>query len=260
MSLWDDLLTALPDGEVLQVRIGLHWTAVVVDLEGEQRCGLASTLSGEHNHHSEPDVPEAGYLEDLPGLKLAALARSAQPTLVSVGMATINALLPHQPKTWLEQNAEELIARHGAGKRVVLVGHFPFVSRLRRRVGELIVLENRPQAGDLPASAALEIIPSADVVAVTAMTLLNHTLEGILALCKSQTPVIVLGPSTPLSPVLFDYGVKWLCGSLVTNIEPVLQAVGQGANFRQVHRAGVRLVCIARPGFTQGNAKTGLTQ
>jgi len=56
----------------------------------------------------------------------------------------------------------------------------------------------------------------------------------------------VLGPSTPLSPVLFDYGVDLLCGSIVTDIEPVLRAVRQGANFRQVHKAGVQLICMAR--------------
>lgn len=250
MSLWDDLLITLPDGDVLQVQIGLHWTAVVVELEGKRACGLSSTLSALHEHHGEPDVPEAGHLEDLPVSELAAFVRSIKSSMVSVGMATINALLPHQPKAWVDQNAEELIARHGAGKRVALVGHFPFVSRLRTQVGELIVLENNPNAGDLPASAALDIIPSADVVAITGMTLLNHTFEDILALCKSRAQVIVLGPSTPLSPILFDYGVKWLCGSVVTDIDPVIRAVGQGANFRQVHRAGVRLVCMSRGGFT----------
>jgi len=250
MSLWDDLLITLPDGDVLQVQIGLHWTAVVVELEGKRACGLSSTLSAVHDHHGEPDVPKAGHLEDLPVSELAAFVRSIKSSMVSVGMATINALLPHQPKAWVDQNAEELIARHGAGKRVALVGHFPFVSRLRTQVGELIVLENNPNAGDLPASAALDIIPSADVVAITGMTLLNHTFEDILSLCKSQAQVIVLGPSTPLSPILFDYGVKWLCGSVVTDIDPVIMAVGQGANFRQVHRAGVRLVCMSRGGFT----------
>lgn len=259
MSLWDDLLGTLPDGEVFRVCIGLHWTAVVVDIEGKQQCGLASTLSKEHDHHGEPDVPEAGHLEELSALALAAFASSSQSSLVSVGMAAINALMPHQPNAWVDQNAEELIASHGSGKRVALVGHFPFVPKLRARVGELIVLEKHPKAGDLPSYAALDIIPTADVVAITGMTLLNHTFESILALCKPQAQVIVLGPSTPLSPVLFDYGANWLCGSLVTDIDPVLRAVGQGANFRQVHRAGVRLVCMDNKGFNSSDL-TGLVR
>ena len=56
--------------------------------------------------------------------------------------------------------------------------------------------------------------------------------------------VLVLGPSTPLSPLLFEYGVHLLSGSVVEDIEAVLQAVSQGANFRQVHQYGVHLVTM----------------
>jgi uncharacterized protein (DUF4213/DUF364 family) len=56
--------------------------------------------------------------------------------------------------------------------------------------------------------------------------------------------VLLLGPTTPLSPVLFDHGVHILSGAVVTDVEGVLRTVGQGGNFRQVHRAGVRLVTM----------------
>ena len=42
--------------------------------------------------------------------------------------------------------------------------------------------------------------------------------------------------------MLADYGVNLLAGSSVEDIPAVLAAVGQGANFRQVHKAGVRLI------------------
>ena len=76
------------------------------------------------------------------------------------------------------------------------------------------------------------------------MTLHNGTLEKLLALCRSDARVMLLGPSTPLSPVLFDYGIDLLAGSVVERIGPVLRAVSQGGNFRQVRRAGVRLVTM----------------
>ena len=223
MTLLHNIIATLPEGRIQWVEVGLHWTAVVVESAGEQRCGLASTLSGEQDHHRIPDVPQAGALEALPALKLAALAHSQLPTEVSIGFATINALLPRQKDSWVEQNAEELIAGKGAGKRVAMVGHFPFVSRLSKRVGQLDILEIHPQAGDLPASTAPEIIPQADVVAITGMTLLNHTLEDILRLCDPRALVIILGASTPLSPVLHDYGVDWLSGAIVENIPAVLR-------------------------------------
>lgn len=244
MTLLHEIITTLPKGRVQQVQVGLHWTAVVVESAGEQRCGLASTLRGEQDHHRIPDVPQAGKLETLPALELAALAHSTLPTEVSIGFATINALLPRQAERWVEQNAEELIAREGAGKRVAMVGHFPFVRRLAKRVGRLDILEIHPQPGDLPASTADEIIPRADVVAITGMTLLNHTLEDLLRLCNPRALVILLGATTPLSPVLWDYGVDWLSGATVEDIPAVLRTIRQGGNFRQIHKAGIRLVNI----------------
>ncbi len=77
--------------------------------------------------HAGVTVADAGRLSQLTGLELAGLIRSSSPTEASIGLAAINALLPPSPTAWGNINAGELIARHGAGKRVVLVGHFPFV-------------------------------------------------------------------------------------------------------------------------------------
>ena len=198
----DDLLSNLPEGKVIQVLIGLHWTAVIVEIENWQHCGLASTLSRRHHHHGQPDVPQAGQLEDLSGSAMAFLAKSDDPALASVGVAAINALLPRNPASWRDMNAEELLAKHGRDKKRALIGHFPFVPRLRSHVGELLVIEQHPQPGDFPASSAVKILPQADVVAITGTTLINHTLDDLLALCSAKALIVILGPSTPLSLVL----------------------------------------------------------
>ncbi len=251
MMLIERILATLQQGRVLDVRIGLHWTAVVVEVQGERRCGLASTLADLHSHEhgGGPLVPEAGRLQELPAGDLAALARSERPTLASVGVAAMNALLPEPPLPQVDVNAEQVLAERGRGKVVAMVGHFPFAERLRGAVGELHVLELRPRQGDLPARAAPQVLPRAEVVAITAMTLANHTLEGLLRLCRPQALVLLIGPSTPFSPLLFDHGVDLLAGAMVTQIEPVLRTISQGGDFRQVHRAGVRLVTLPRPGL-----------
>jgi uncharacterized protein (DUF4213/DUF364 family) len=248
MKFLDELLATLPDGEALDVCIGLHWTAVVVRVGDQTRCGLASTLAAPHDHSAGPDVPQAGHLHTLSALALAHLAYSEHPTQASIGIAAINALLPPQPERWRDLNAEEVIAAHGAGKVVALIGSFPFVPALRSRVGHLFVLELQPKDNELPAEAAPDILPQADVIAITSMTLINHSLENLLNLCRPQSTVLLLGPSTPLSPMLFEHGIDVLSGSVVTDIDGVLAAVKQGANFRQVHRAGVRLVTMSRDG------------
>jgi uncharacterized protein (DUF4213/DUF364 family) len=249
MAIIDELLAGLPDGPVREVRVGAHWTAVVVDLEGRARCGLASTLhdEGEHHHGGGPPVREAGDLTLRSGRELAELAHSDRPTEVSIGVAAINALLPRDESAWTDINAGDVLAEHGVGKHVALVGHFPFVPTLRERVARLSVLEQRPRGDDLPAEAAPQVIPQADLVAISGTALINGTLDGLLGLCRSDALVMVLGPSTPLSPILFEHGVDLLSGAVVEAIGPVLEAVSQAASFRQVHRRGVRLVTMHRP-------------
>jgi len=240
----DDLLAAVPAApqRVVDVRIGAAWTAVVVEVDGARRCGLAATLSSAER--DEPPVRAAGKLTTLSSGALCQLARSASPVEVSVGMAAINALLPHDGLQWTEINAAELLAQLGAHRKVALVGHFPFVDWLRERVQTLWVLELAPRPGDLPASAAVEIIPQANIVALTSMTFLNHTFDRLMALRRPDTQVMLLGPSTPLAPLLFARGVGLLSGAVVEDIDAVLRGVSEGAGFRQLHRLGVRLVTM----------------
>jgi hypothetical protein len=44
MSVIDDLLVTLLDGQIQEVRVGTFWTAVVAQVNGRAQCGLASTL------------------------------------------------------------------------------------------------------------------------------------------------------------------------------------------------------------------------
>ena len=249
-SIFDKLLATLPVNAALRdIRIGAFWTAVVVEADGQRRCGLAASLRGfsRHHHGGGAAVKEAGHLLAYSPLALAGLVQSPSLMEASVGMAAINALLPVQENLWMEINAEQVIARHGAGKRVAVVGHFPFINRLKDTVAQLWVLEQEPQGDDLPAEAAPEILPQADIVAITGTTLTNHTFDGLMALRKANAVVLVLGPSTPLSPVMFEQGVHLLSGAVVTDIPAALRAVCQGANFKQLHRHGVRLVTMQHP-------------
>jgi uncharacterized protein (DUF4213/DUF364 family) len=231
---------------VQDVRIGAFWVAVLVSREGQHSCGLASAMRG-LNHHQRGHFPirSAGSLLQCSAAQLAGLIESPSLLEASVGMATINALLQVDEGAAVELNASEAIARRGADKNVVVIGHFPFIGRLRDRVGKLWVLELRPGPDDRPATDAPELIPQADVVAITSTALINGTLDGLLTLCRPDAYVLLLGPSTPMTPLVFDHGVDVLSGTLVDDIATVLRLVSQGATFQQIHRQGVRLVTMA---------------
>ena len=234
-------------GLVSDVRIGTHWTAVVVDGPAGRRAGLAATQLVQDLEHGRPAVREAGNLIGKDASKLTVLAKSDSLTERSIGFAALNALLAVDEAACSDRNAEELIIERGRGRRVAIVGHFPFVPRVREVAGTCWVLELNPGPNDLPAERAPEIIPQADVVAITGMTLINGTFETLAALTRPGACVLVLGPSTPLSPLLFDHSVDAISGATITDIPAALAAISQGANFRQI--PGRRLLTMTRPGM-----------
>ncbi|MDD3824722.1 MAG: DUF364 domain-containing protein [Anaerolineae bacterium] len=243
MTITDDLLAELKtDAPVRQVVVGAFWTAVVLE-SNPIRAGLGSTLHGEH-HDEGPPVREPGRLRERSGRELAELLRSPQILEASVGMAALNALLDVDESSCVDLNAEDLIVERGAGKRVAIVGHFPFVDRVRQVARESWVLELRPRPGDLAAGQAVDVLPQADVVALTGTSLLNHTFDDLVALCRPEAFVVLLGASAPLSPVLLERGVDAVSGTKVVDVAAAVRAVSEGATFRQI--PGKRLLTMAR--------------
>jgi hypothetical protein len=82
-------------------------------------------------------------------------------------------------------------------------------------------------------------------VGITGTALINHTLEPLLELCRGAF-VTLIGPTTPLTPLLFNYGIDAISGSLVVDEASVLQHVSQGCTFQQLHKAGVKLLTMAK--------------
>lgn len=228
----DDLLASLyDDAPVRAVMVGAHLTVVC-----SRRAGLASTLT-ERNPHERLKLKDVGRLHLKGARELAEYARSDNPIEASIGVAAINSLLEVHERAMREVNAAELLAERGRGRNVAIVGHFPFVTRLRDSVGKLWVIEQVPAEDDHPAEAASELLPRADVVGITGSALVNHTIDGLLSLCRPGAIVVVLGPSTPFSSTLFDRGVTMLAGAYVSDEEAVLRTAGQGASFQQVEGA-----------------------
>jgi uncharacterized protein (DUF4213/DUF364 family) len=95
------------------------------------------------------------------------------------------------------------LVEKGKDKKVVIVGHFPFIDELRGISSELTVIEKNPREGDLAEENADVFLPEADVLGVTGGALTNHTMDRLLSICNPNAYVVVLGDTTPLSPVLF---------------------------------------------------------
>ena len=240
MKIIDDLLSVLNyDALIKGMCQGPFQTAVLT-----LGCGLASTPHDSGPHHSRTPVAEAGLLMEKDVRALAHMAKSVSPLEAAIGMATINSLIEVDEHKCQEVNAGDLLAKKGEGKRVAIVGHFPFVSQLRTVAKELWVIERNPQEGDSTEAESEKIIPQADVIGITGTAFTNHTLERLLSLCGSKAYVMILGGTTPLSTILFDYGINAVSGARVIDPETVLCCISQGATFRQIR--GMRLLTMER--------------
>ena len=245
MKILDDLILALNfDVTVKDIRQGIFHTGVLT-----RNCGLAATLPRDALRQEPPMVKEPGFLLDKTPLELVQLAYSQSILEASVGMATINSLLEIDENSCIELNAAELIMEKGKGKRIAVVGHFPFIPKVRESAKELWVIEKNPKEDDFGEAEADNLIPQADVVAITGTALTNHTLDHLLELCSPGAYVILLGDTAPLSPILFDYGVDALSGTKVVDPDLALRCVSQGANFRQIR--GVKRLTMMRQAGTK---------
>jgi len=240
MRILDDLMTVLNfDAPVEDIRLGVFHTGVLT-----RNCGLASSLPRDALRQEPPMVRKPGFLLDKSVRELAEMAYSARILEAAVGMATINSLLNIDMENCLDLNAGDLIAEKGEGKKVAIVGHFPFIPRLQKHVKKLWVIEKNPREGDYTESEGEHLIPQSDVVGITGTALTNHTLDYLLKLCSSKAYVVILGDTAPLSPIMFDYGVNAISGTKVIDANLALQCVSQGANFRQIK--GARRLTMTR--------------
>ena len=240
MKIVDDILAFLPqeskECKVKEVRTCSCWTAVV-----SKKCGLASTFLDRYVPRRE--VKGVGQLTRMTALELAQYAKSDILQEASIGMAAINSLIEFDESECREENAFAILAEKGEGKRIAVIGYYPWVPRLRKIAKELWVIDTKPQVRDLPPQAAPEILPEADVVAISGTAFINHTVEALLNLCQDKF-VIMVGPTSPMSAVLFDYGVDVIAGVKVVDTEKVLLTISEGAKLPQVR--GIKFLTMRK--------------
>jgi len=230
MQILNELISTLDtEAAVIDIRQGVFHTGVLT-----RGCGLASTLPRDALRQEPPLVRSPGFLLEKNASELVQMAYSQSILEAAIGMATINSLLNVEEEKCLELNARELIAEKGKDKRIAIVGHFPFITMLREVANVLWVIEKNPREGDFSESEAENLLPQADIVAITGAAFTNHTIDHLLKLCNPKTYVILLGDTAPLSPILFEFGVDAVSGTTVSNPELALRCVSEGANFRQI--------------------------
>jgi len=226
MKLIDDLISAVSEnnGPVRDVRVGVSWTGVL-----GKYCGLAKTygIPVPHGNYTR----DIGRLTEKTTLELAEYIKSWNLVEASIGLASINSMIT--PKGRVNVNALNIIIEEGKNKKITMVGMFPRIQEIRSNAKELWILELNPylinpNLGILPATAAEYTIPKSDMAVITGSALINKSMERLLELCRTNNLyTIILGPSTPLCDVLFDYGADMLAGVEVVKADSLLKKISQ---------------------------------
>ncbi len=137
--------------------------------------------------------------------------------------------------------------------RVVLVGAFPpYLRELRRRAQPFHVLELdtsvlKPEElpFHVPHERATEVVAQADVLITTGTTLVNGTLEGLLAPLRPGAQVAVIGPTATLLAAPFArYGVTVVGGTRVRDAQALLDVLAEGGSGYHFFGKLVERICL----------------
>ena len=124
------------------------------------------------------------------------------------------------------------------GKKVSVIGHFPFIENLFAPVCDMkIIAGELPMEGDYPPTAAEYLLPDSDFVYIGSACFVEKTLPRFLELSKNAQKITIVGPSTILAPVLFQYGIADLSGYVIKDCERAMRMIrGSGKRKDLFHR------------------------
>lgn len=243
-DLYEALIEAVPAAARVEDCVcGLHWFAV-------RAAGVGLAMAP---GDGTPSLPLAGRYAGMALRDLAALSKSWNFHEAALGVAAINAAFNApaavanafgKPLADIESaNCFHYLREAFRGKKVAVVGHFRDLEPLQD-ICELTILERKPQPGDLPDPACEFVLPGQDIVVITAVTLINKTLPRLLQLAKGAR-IVLTGPTTPLTPILYDFGIDMLAGLVVEDDPQVLRTIQQGGQ-HQLFDSGARMVTLER--------------
>ncbi|HJU18336.1 MAG TPA: DUF364 domain-containing protein [Stellaceae bacterium] len=244
--------------------VGLFFTGVKLDngSAGASATPIKTIPEAVCCPSSAMAMPFPGKLRGRRAVDLAREALSSHGIRRAIGIAAVNALAeccwqrrPH-PDVELRPGIDAFDATDiRQGDRVVVVGAFvPFLKELKRRGQPFLVLEQDPatlKADELPffrpAEQAAAILPEADVALITGATLVNNTLEDLLALAP-RARITVVGPTVGMLPDAFlARGADVLGCVRITAPDPFLDLLAEGGSgYHFFGRSAQKLVLVRR--------------
>ncbi|MCX8094664.1 MAG: DUF364 domain-containing protein [Caldisericia bacterium] len=227
MDIYDDLIFSVKDKfntKINKLCVGVRWTAVY-----SNRVGISMTYN---NNDHKSGIEDAGNLEGKTVIELLNYLKTFDTLKISLGLATLNSLIKI-PEKYETINIFDYLINKGKDKKIVFIGHFEDIKKLEKIAKEIIIIERKPRENDYLDTFQEYLIPEGDIIAITGSTFINKSIKRILELAKGKY-VIVFGPTTPLSEVLFDYGVDMIGGVVSKNDLKLFNIISQGGSINNL--------------------------
>lgn len=245
-EIYDELISSLPDDiTVEECMTGLNWFLVrskgvgiaMTPLEGSRDFDFTGKIVGASVKHVAQWIKSWNFFEAAMGLACINSVINTPERL----SATLGVNLDEQPTEHIFAHMKEKVR----GKKVAVIGHFRDLELLEP-ICELSILERRPLQGDYPDPSCEYILPYQDYVFITATTLINKTLPRLLTLSRNAY-VVLTGPSTPMTPKMFNYGIDMLAGTTVVDNQRVWSLMLEGDRQEFFHSGGRMVKVTALP-------------
>ncbi len=227
-----------------QLCIGLGYTAVTTSDGG---IGISYTYFDSKTGCTlvKGDVDYEGRL----AVELLESIQSNDPMRRSMAMALINALnyekailCPQDGKNRIMFDAFNIFK----GAKVAMVGFFPpLAAYFKDKKVPLEVIDDFRGMGRK--DEFYEKLKNwADVLFLTATSILNNTTEAVISHAGPGVKTIILGPTTPMAPKAFAHlPVHMLAGTTLMDKEKTLKAVRHGLGTKAIQKHGKKTYCMA---------------
>ncbi len=194
-------------------------------------CGVAY-----YPHDVTPKIPNFRAKDPIAAARLA-MSRVAGRR--AIGVAALNALTWALKPTPPFKVGDPLDTLDVYGKRVAMVGYFKPLLHRFEHAKSLKIIERKKIEGVYPPEKAKEVLSEADIVLITGSCLVYGGLERYLRLSKRVSKVIVLGPTSSMTPEpFFKRGADIVAGVKIEGCEHLFKSRGRAADILE---AGVKV-------------------
>jgi uncharacterized protein len=225
------------DLKVLKAFVGLGFIAVQLD---DKSMGLCVNITPPGTTGCNVYL-RGGTLAGSRATDLLDLSVESDFISRALVLATVNALASKMSSPRTGDVLERIQMREGM--QAVIIGFIePIVTQLTRRGCQVTIFENATKKKH-PLIQPVNMMPrrleEAEIIVITGTALINDTIGDILSLIRPASQVIVVGPSTPMLPGVFEgTGITYLAGASIVDPERAFTIIMEGGGTKALYQSG----------------------